>query len=265
MNIFKRELRAGLKPFIFWTIGLFLLVFAGMVKFTGVSAGGASINDVIAQFPRVVLATIGLVGVDIETLGGYYAILAYYALVSTSIYGIHLGSAAVNRESADKTYEFVFTKPRTRSFILKSKLAAGYVYLVVYSILNCIFSLGALAVMDFGVDINQAVLLFSLSIFFIGTLFFSIGTFCASMINRVERGAMVGNLIFLLSFVLAIGYDMLENGGLLRLITPLKYFLPAELLEGNFSLLYALITALMSAILLYLAFDRFNKKDLNAV
>jgi hypothetical protein len=40
MNIYLRELRFGVKPFIFWTLGLCLLIFAGVVKYTGVGAAG---------------------------------------------------------------------------------------------------------------------------------------------------------------------------------------------------------------------------------
>ncbi len=35
MNILIKELKAGLKPFIFWNIGLFVMSFAGMAKYTG--------------------------------------------------------------------------------------------------------------------------------------------------------------------------------------------------------------------------------------
>jgi hypothetical protein len=101
MNILKRELRDGLKPFIFWTIGLFVLVFAGMTKYMGIETSGSSLNELIDKFPRVVLAFMGMVGVDINTFGGYYAILVYYALICAVIYAIHLGSNAVSRETVD--------------------------------------------------------------------------------------------------------------------------------------------------------------------
>ena len=69
MNLFRRELRTGLKPFLFWMIGLFVLCFAGIIKFESYTASG-SMEELIAAFPRVVLAVMGVVGVDIGTLEG---------------------------------------------------------------------------------------------------------------------------------------------------------------------------------------------------
>jgi len=97
MNILSRELRAGRKTFFFWSLGLFFLVFAGMAKYTGVAADEASFNALLAQFPRVVLAVLGITGVDVEAPGGYYAVLAFYAVICASIYGVSLGANAVNR------------------------------------------------------------------------------------------------------------------------------------------------------------------------
>lgn len=122
MNILKRELKAGFKPFLFWTIGLFVLVFVGLTKSTGLSSGGEGIMDLVNAFPKVVLAIMGMVGIELDTFGGFYSVLAQFALILTSVYAVWLGNSAVGKESVDKTYEFIFTKPRSRSFILNRKL-----------------------------------------------------------------------------------------------------------------------------------------------
>ena len=75
MNILVRELKAGRKAFLFWSLGLFVLVFMGVVKSTGVTADGGGLAALLDSFPRVVLAVFGMVGADIGTFGGYYAVL----------------------------------------------------------------------------------------------------------------------------------------------------------------------------------------------
>jgi len=127
MNILKRECRANLKTFLFWNLGLFVLAFTGMTKFTGIAAatGGEDINKILNQFPKVILAVLGISSVDISTLAGYYSILAFYALICGAIYAIHLGNNAVSREIVDKTYEFIFTKPCTKTYVLGMKVIAG--------------------------------------------------------------------------------------------------------------------------------------------
>lgn len=266
MNILKRELSAGLKPFLFWTLGLFFLVFAGLTKFTGVdtAAGGVNLYDLLNKFPRVVLAVMGIVGIDINTLGGYYSILAYYALICAVIYAVYLGTNAVSREAVDKTYEFVFTKPRSRSYILQMKFLAVWIYIAMFCILNYVFSVAAIAVLGFSGNLNFQIFLFSIAVFLVSSMFFSLSAFISAAAKQSERGALYGNLCFLFAFIMGIVYDMLENGGILKFISPLKYFSPADLLNKEIDPLFAAICVVLTAVFLWGAFARFNKKDLTA-
>lgn len=262
MNILKRELRSGLKPFILWAVVLFVLIFIGIVKFESASTGGVNITEILAAFPRIVLAVLGIVGVDINTLGGYTAILTYYILICAVIYAVHLGSNAVSRESADKTYEFVFTKPRSRSYVLAMKLATGWIYLTLFCILYVVFSLMAAASLKTAENITSLTLWFALSVFLIGSLFIALSALLAAISKRAEKGSLYGNLAFLYAFILGVIYDMLENGGLIRLISPFKYFLPAELLRNTFDPVYAVITLVLIGVFLFGAFKAFKRKDL---
>ncbi len=262
MNILKRELRSGLKPFILWAVVLFFLIFIGIVKFESASTGGANISEILAEFPRIVLAVLGIVGVDINTLGGYTAILTYYVLICAVIYAVHLGSSAVSRESIDKTYEFVFTKPRSRSYVLVMKLTSGWIYLCAYCILYAVFSLMAAASLKTAENITSQTLWFTLSVFLIGSLFVALSAFLAGVSKRAEKGSLYGNLAFLYAFILGVIYDMLEKGGLIRLISPFKYFLPDEILSNTFDPLYTVITLVLIAAFLYGAFKSFRRKDL---
>lgn len=264
MNILKRELKAGLKPLIFWTIGLFVLVFAGMIKYTGIAVEGASVGELIAQFPRVVQAALGIVGINIETLGGYYAVIAYFAIICVSIYAISLGADALNRESIDKTYEFVFTKPRSRSYILLMKLLAGFLYLLAFCILNFLFSVSATASLKLRESISNEIQLFSIAILLVGILFFALSAFLSAIAKRTEKGMLYGNLCFLFAFVMGIIYDMMENGGLLRILTPIRYFVPSEILAGQLNYVYVILSLVLSIVLLCAAFRGFERKDLNA-
>ena len=96
MNILRREWKAGWKAFLFWTLGLFGLMFTGVVKSTGLtSVEGANAAALIAVFPRIVQAVLGMVGMDMSTFPGFYAVLSRYSAVLTAVYAVHLGSSAV--------------------------------------------------------------------------------------------------------------------------------------------------------------------------
>jgi ABC-2 type transport system permease protein len=266
MNILKHELKTNLKVFFFWTLGLFFLMFAGMTKFTGISAdNGVNMSELFDQFPRIVLAVFGMVGLDITTLGGYYSILVYYVLICIAVYGMSLGINAVNRESIDKTHEFLYTKPRARRTILELKLFAACIYLVAFTVLSYLFTISAISTLNFENTINQPIILSTITVFLTGLLFCAIGSFIAAITTKIEKGALYGNLFFLTTFLTSVIYDMFEDGGILKLFAPFKYFNPNDILEGKLDIVFVLLCIVCSILLIFSSFLLFEKKDLNAV
>lgn len=235
-----------------------------MTKYTGVAVEGASFNELLAKFPRVVLAVLGISGVDVQTPGGYYAVLAFYAAICSAIYGVSLGAGAVNREAVDKTYEFLFTKPRSRASILSMKLMAGFLCLLLFSVLNYVFSVSAIVALKLDADINTAIVLFSVSVFLTGLFFFSLSACLNAAVYRPEKGAQLGNLCFLAAFLVGVACDIMEKPRALRLLSPMKYFLPGDLLVGKMSPLYLAVILTLSIAFLAATFLYFNKKDLSA-
>jgi hypothetical protein len=55
---------------------------------------------------------------------------------------------------------------------------------------------------------------------------------------------------------------MLENPGLLKLLSPFTYYAPPDLIAGKFDPVYSVITLALSAVFLYSAFRIFRRKDL---
>lgn len=266
MNILKYELKTNLKVFFFWTLGLFFLMFAGMTKFTGISANtGTSMSELFDQFPRVVLAVFGMVGLDITTIGGYYSILVYYVLICIAVYGMSLGINAVNRESIDKTHEFLYTKPRTRRSILEMKLLAACIYLIAFTALSYLFSISAISTLKFENTIKEPIILFTITVLLTGLLFCAIGSCIAAVTPQIEKSALYGNLFFLAAFLISVIYDMFEDGGILKLLAPFKYFNPNDLLEGKLDIVFVLICIVCTILLTISSFILFEKKDLNAV
>lgn len=266
MNLLKHELKTNLKVFFFWTLGLFFLIFAGMTKFTGIGANnGVNISEVFDEFPRIVLAVFGMVGLDITKIGGYYSILIYYVLVCIAVYGMSLGINAVNRESIDKTHEFLFTKPRTRRYIIEMKLLAAFIYLVVFTILSYLFSVVAISTFKFENTIQKPIFLFTITILLTGLFFCAIGSFIATITSKTEKGALYGNLFFLASFIMSVIYDMFEDGGLLKILAPFKYFNPNDLLADKLDVVFVIFCIVCSIALISGTLILFERKDLNAL
>jgi len=265
MNLFRKEIKSGLKPFLFWTLGLFIFIFAGIVKSSAAMADGQFMVELINKFPRIVIAAMGMANVDISQFGGFYAVLMQYVFVLAAVYAAHLGSRAVSRESVDKTYEFLFTKPRSRSFILARKLLASLVFLTAYACLNMVFSILAVKQLGLAGDYTALFMRFSISLWFGGLVFFSLAAMFAACFRVAEHGARAGNLAVVGTYALAVVYDLLENPGVLRLVTPFRYFLNTELVDGTVSLLHLLLSVALSIVFLVVTFRRFERRDLGAL
>lgn len=260
MNILKRELKAGRKAFILWSIGLFFIMLAGMAKYTGFE-GDNTVMEIFDSFPKIVLAVFGMVGVDISSLGGYYAILVYYGIICAVIYGISLGSNVVNRERIDKTYEFIFTKPRSRAYILCCKFLSAVIYITLYSILNYIFSISSIAIIKLENTIAKPIALYTLSMWMVSILFCTLALLLCVVCKKTEKGILYSNLSFVVAFVGGMIYDMLENGEFFRIFSPLKYFLPTDVLNGKLDIFYVIICLAFSTIFMFLSVRLFERKE----
>lgn len=265
MNLFRREIKTGFKPFIFWTLGLFAFIFVGVVKSNAAMADGAFMTELIGKFPRVVVAVLGMANVDISQFPGFYAVLMQYVFVLAAVYAAYLGSNAVSRESVDKTYEFLFTKPRSRSFILTRKIIAALVFLTAYAALDLLFSALAVKQLNLSGDYTALFARYSAALWFVSLVFFSLAAAFAATVYSAERGAKAGNLAVLAAYALTVVYDLLEKPGLLRLVTPFRYFLTAEMIEGTFSPGYIALCLALSAVFLAVSFYRFERRDLGAL
>jgi ABC-2 type transport system permease protein len=265
MNLFKKELKSGIKPFFFWTLGLFIFIFAGIVKSSAALADGQFMTQLINQFPRIVVATMGMANADISHFGGFYAVLMQYILLLTAVFATHLGSNAVSRESIDKTYEFLFVKPRSRSFILARKMLAALVFLSAYACLNLVISTLAVRQLNLAESFTALFARFSLVMWLVSLVFFSLAAMFAASFRVAERGARAGNLGILATYALGVIYDLVERPGLIRPFTPFRYFLSTEVVAGIISPVFALLCVLLSAALLAVAFRRFERRDLGAL
>jgi len=265
-SIIKQELRIGLKTFLFWTLGLSLLTIGGMFKYLGFNANtGVDISVLFNQFPKIIIAMFGMANLDIQSLGGFYAVLESYVLISTAIFSIYLGTNAVSREMVDKTYEFIFTKPRTRSCILTGKLLGGMIYLCTFCILNGIFSIIALQIYGILNTIQTTILLYSLASFLVGIVFFSLSAMLSTLFKRSEIGTTVSNAVFIFSYTLSVMFDSLDKNTFIKPFTPLRYFVPKDLIAGQFDVLFLGFSLVLCVIFLTIAYIAFQKRDLNAV
>jgi ABC-2 type transport system permease protein len=236
-------------------------MFAGMVKYTGVTADPAGVNSLFKAMPKVALAILGISNLDLTVISGYYGILLFYAVIVGAILAISLGSKTTAFDINEKTSEFIFAKPASRIYIIFTKQIAGIILLALFSVQCYIYSLGGLATLGFTNNFNNTMLLLNLSFFVVMLIYFFIGALMGAISSK--RGSLYANLIFLGTFIASICYDMIDNNTIIRFFSPMKFFDISEIVNtGSLSIPYCIASVVVIAALLGSTFYVMSKKDI---
>ena len=266
MNVFLQEWKRGIKPFVLWGLGIAFLIFAAMMKFRGVvGTESGAVTGMLAAFPKPVLAMLGMAEANIETYGGFFSVLQFYAMVVICCYAVYLGTVSVLRETIDKTYEFLFTKPCGRLHILSMKLLSGFVWLTLICLLNGVFSYLAPAAYAIDNTIADTMLLFFIAVYLVALLLYALSAMLAVVIRGAERAIRASYAVFLGWYALSVFFDVDTRFEFVRPLTPLKYFRAGELLAGRLNPWYVAVVLVAVVVCVAVACTGFQRKDLTAV
>ncbi|RFB13358.1 ABC transporter [Bacillus sp. HNG] len=260
MNVFLRELKAYRKSLIIWSVGIVLLILMGKTEYSSLSSSGQSLNELIESMPKALQALMGTGTLDVSTPIGYFSILYLYLLLMATIHGAMMGASIIAKEERDKTFEFLFVKPITRTKVITMKLVAGFVNLVV---LNVVTTVATIVIFEMHNEIPDIFMLMG-GMFILQVLFLMIGSALASIIRNPRSAAPIATGILLLTFILSIVIDLSEKLENLTYIVPFKYFAAKDMLTGDgFEAVFVIISLSLIAILTVVTFIFYKKRDLN--
>ena len=262
MHVFLRELKTGWKAFFFWTLGLFFIIFAGIAKFEGLKEGGEAVQAMMESFPRVAKAMFGMVGLNPVSLEGYYGILMYYVLICAAVFGMSLGNGAIGRETEEHTVEFLFSKPMSRGRILRNKLLADGLYLIIFCLLNVVFSMAALRALGQNGNIDGEIVAYTLAALLIGLWFFTLNAMLSVTAGTTNAGSIIGLIVLLAAFIGSVLYDMFQKAAVMRISTPFRWLLPQQLVEGKVDIYAAFTVIAMCILFILIATKEIGRKDI---
>jgi ABC-2 type transport system permease protein len=264
MNIFLKELKFHRKSLIFWSIGVFLMVASGMAKFEAYSSSGQSINDLMADIPKSLRAVLGFSDLDLTKASGYYGMLFLYLLLMATIHAAMLGATIIAKEERDKTTEFLFVKPVSRSKIITAKLLAAFTNIVIFNLVTFVSSIILLGKYSDGEAVNGEIAILMASMFILQVLFMVIGSALAAVKKKPKTAASVATGILLLTYILSIVIDLNENIEGLRYFTPFKYFEAKNVMYGSgLDVIFVVISLILILSLLVVTYVYYKKRDLN--
>lgn len=264
MNIFLKELKSHRKSLIFWSIGIFLMVASGMVKYESLSSSDQPMNEMLSGMPRSLLAVLGIGEFDISTASGYYGLLYIYLLLMATIHSAMLGATIIAKEERDKTTEFLFVKPVSRNGIITAKLLAAFVNIVVLNIVTFISSLVLIGKYSNGEVVTGDIAMTMAGMFILQLLFMVIGSSLAAVKRRSKSAASLATGVLLLTYLISVAIDLNENIEGLKYLTPFKYFEAKNVMfGGGFELIFVLLSGILVAVLTMVTFIFYKKRDLN--
>jgi ABC-2 type transport system permease protein len=261
MNVYRREIRSSLKSMIFWCLGVLLFLAASMQKYQALSLDPASLN-IMYQLPKALQEMFGVGYLDFAKASGFYGMIYPYLVLMAAVHASMLGAVIVSKEERDKTGEFLYAKPASRTRVLTFKAlsaltAAGALTVVIWAS-SLAFVRGG------GGDLGGTIARLMAGLFLTQLLFLSLGVASAAVFTRPKAATGIATGVMLAAYLLSIAIDVSGRLGALKAFTPFEYFNARRIigLGEGLSPWYVALCLILTAALTAAAYLRFERRDL---
>ncbi len=262
MNVYFRELRAYRKSTLFWCLGMVFLIGATMAKYQGLGTA-AQFNEMMMQMPPAMLAIFGMNMLDFGRASGFFGVAYLFLALMAAVHAVLLGSGIVSKEERDRTSEFLFVKPVTRSQVVTAKALAALTNVVIFNLVTMVSSLVIVDKYSNGEDVSGYIMVLMGGMFFIQLIFLAVGLAAAAVTDRPKAASGIATGFMLFTFPLSAAVDINENLSPLKYLTPFKYF-DAKALYDSMGLAagYVALSAVLIVAFTAATYVFFRRRDL---
>ena len=262
MQIILSEWKRSWKSLLVWSAAFALLIMGGMGKYSaGAGSPDQSIEQLMNAFPESMQRLFGVGYFDLNSPVGYYAVLYMYLTLFLSVHAVFAGIHAVGKEERDRTAEFLMTRPVSRSYILICKLCSSFIQVISLLLVTVVVSILSLSQYSDQLDMNQLTLLFA-GIFGIQMVFMCLGIFIAASNGRYKVSSLVATCCVLTMFVFSALANLFVNAEFLRIFSFFGYFESRILISPDYPVIFVILAAILSCLMIFLSFRIYNKRDL---
>lgn len=268
MNVFKMEVKKGLKALATWSIVCMFLTILFMSMFPSMKNSGMQeiVNAKMDAMPQAILEAFNLKNMpDFTKLNEYFAYIFQYIVIAGSIYAGMLGAKSLIKEESEGTIEFLYAQPISRNKIVTMKiltsLALFYIFVMIMAVTSTIVSLvvkpSDLEIINLIIDIKM---LFS-AFFLVGLVFMAVGFLVSSVIPHLRLAMPISMGFFFTTYLLGIFSSMIDELKFLKYFSPFHYAVPSEIIKDGFdgtSIALALVIIFLSISGTYIVY---RKKD----
>ncbi|MDD3048542.1 MAG: ABC transporter permease subunit [Bacilli bacterium] len=271
MNLIKSEFKKNLKGSIIWGIVLASLIILYMAFFPSMGDAGLAelFKEKINLMPKGLLDSFGLADIpNFSILMEYYCYVFQFIIIGLAIYAMILGTKALSKEEGDKTIEFLYSKPVTRSQIIISKMISSIALLFVVLLISLTASI--LSDFMFGDGNNTVMLILINLISMIPILvYWAIGFVISSFLKDDNKSIIIALGIFFGTYLMGIIAATIDKLKMLKYLSPINYNAATDVfkfLDGRVGSKLNMGAILLSAIIfivgITITFVKYNKKDL---
>ena len=262
MNIFKQELKVNLIALILWTVSLVTIILLVSFEYT-VFQGNQEIQDFMDQpLFQQFYGALGVGNVNIMTPEGFLSLLSIYIYLPLSIYAGLLGAGIISKEEKNKTAEYLFTLPISRTKVLLAKFFAGFTYVVLANVIvngSAMLIFGRFETSDIYYQFLRNL---SIGVFVTQMIFFAIGVGLASTLRDYKKSGAITVGVLLTTYMFGVLSNMVSEANFLRFITPFRYFAAPEMMANEFSFIYSLLAFIIVASGVTSLFYFYRRRDL---
>lgn len=262
-NVFFREMHNNRKSIIGWSVGMILLIVSSMAKFSVYQNDSAALSSLLKQLPQSIQTVFGLTGFDLSKPEGFFGVTFLYIALMATVHAGLMGANLIAKEERDRTTEFLFTKPISRTKILVGKMVAGLVAVVLLNIIVMLTSIFSIQAFSAGYEINGIVITSLMGLLLMQLIFLSIGFFIATISRRPKASASIVTSLLLITFIVQYVVDMNKNLDWLKYFTPFKYFDIHLIIQNmNLDIVYITISLIIVLTMTGFSYLSYNRRDL---
>ena len=259
----KRELKVNKKGLILWTsilVFIFLLVFLVYPTITS-GENVKSLNEMMKAFPEELLKAFNMDVASFTSVFGWFKTEGNICLLLIgALYSSYIGSSILVKEESDKTIDYLYSKPISKTKIVKDKMLTGIINILILVLVVTMFNLWG---MYFSNDLEiKPFLLLSLSPLIIFYIFFFLSMFISTFFTKTRKTIGISfGVVFLSYFIQVIGsisdsVFFIKNFSLFELISS-RYII----LNNSLNYIGLLIGIAIIFVLIFITLKKYNKKE----
>lgn len=262
-TILKQELKMNLKSLLYWSIGMILLVAVAIAEYSTVVDVDAenSMMPMLMAMPKIIRVMFGMNAISIDTPMGYFACMLLWFQFVAFFHAAFLGASILAKEERDRTADYIFTKPYSRSTVITAKVLAAVINMAVLNGITWGMSAVAFGNPEDFEPIQKEIALLMVGMFLVQLIFFALSLMISGWAKTQKKASSVSLLSVLVVYMIGVAIEY-EEVTKIDFLSFFRYFHPLGIQEDGIRIGYVILSLMLAGIFTAIAYQLYNKRDL---